>query len=100
MPLQLTIDRLILDGISLRPDAIPILQAALESELALLLGTGSLPLSADLNLAGLRAGAISLPPGNDPAQLGAQIARSLYGSLGGQPVGWSAPDTTGPRAKE
>lgn len=83
MKIQVNIERLILEGIDLPAGQPPRLQAAVEAELARLLGARGL--SPDLSSGGSLP---SLPvqilnyAGNNPAQLGKQIARSMYSSLG------------------
>jgi hypothetical protein len=85
MNVNITIDRLILEGISLQPDQRPVLQAAVETELARLVATAGL--SPDLAvggvLASLPAGQIQLTSEGSPRLLGQQIARAVYGGIGG-----------------
>lgn len=86
MNVQLYVERLILDGVDLPPRQRPQLQAALETELARLLAEGGLSphLQAGGALSGLRAGDVRLPAGGNPAQMGQQIARAVYGGIGAQ----------------
>lgn len=84
MPITLHIERIILDGIDLAPAQRPLLQAALETELERLLAEGGdlASLAAGLHVHALRAAPIRLDGTGEPAALGAQIARSVYGSFG------------------
>lgn len=80
------IERLILDGLPVDRIQAPRIHMAVEAELRrLLLDDG---LSADLQAGGalpaIRADAIQLPAGNDPLQIGTQIARSIYRGIGNQ----------------
>lgn len=83
MNLKLQIERLILDGVHLAPEHRPLLQAAVESELARLLAEGGL--AAGVKAAGATArmtgGNLQLTPDN-PGSMGRQIARAVYGSIG------------------
>lgn len=79
-PVTLHIERLVLDGLGLTPAQASRVQAAMEAELTRLVGrpssswqAGAMPA---LAAPGLR---LSHPP--RPAQLGRDIARSLYHSL-------------------
>lgn len=78
------IERLILDGLIVATRDRAALGAALETELARLIADGGLP----VGLAGggaapsLPAAAIQLNGDNDPARLGRQIARAVYGGEG------------------
>ena len=84
MNIELHIERLILDGLPLTRREGALVQAAVETELARLLQAGGLA----SGLAGggltprLHAAPVTLTAGAEPAALGAQIARSVYGSLG------------------
>jgi hypothetical protein len=84
MNIQLHIDRLILDGIDLDPAQRPALQAAVEAELGRLLAEGGV--GADLAGGGavpsVKAGGFEMGGEGNPHQLGAQIARSVYGGIG------------------
>jgi hypothetical protein len=87
MNVNLSIERLILEGLPLGPEAIPALQASLVTELARLLGEGGLApaFGSSVAVPRLRAGDLTLEAGaavEDPAQWGVQIARAVYGSLG------------------
>lgn len=84
MNIQLHIERLVLDGLPLTRREGALVQVAIETELARLLGTEGL--SPALTGGGmtphLAAPAVTYAPGGDPAALGAQIAHSVYGSIG------------------
>ena len=84
MNINLHIERLILDGLSLAHAERPALQSAVEAELARLLAEGGL--SPTLEAGGARpslpAGAVELAPGGDAAHLGAQIAQAVYQGMG------------------
>lgn len=84
MNIQLHIERLVLDGLPLTRREGALVQVAIETELARLLGTEGL--SPALTGGGmtphLAAPAVTYAPGGDPATLGAQIAHSVYGSIG------------------
>jgi hypothetical protein len=87
MNIQLHIERLGFDGLTLSAGQRVQVQAAVEAELSrlfaagniapALLSGGSFP---ELSVAGLH-----VPQNGDPTQLGAQIAQTLYRGLGG---GW------------
>lgn len=83
MKIQVNIERLVLDGIDIPASQRPLLQAAVETELTRLLSTGGLNpvLISGGSLPSLRVQALNYS-GNNPAQLGKQIARSMYSGLG------------------
>ncbi len=85
MNINVEIERLILDGISLEPGQRAQLQAVVESELAQLLAMGGV--SPDLRSGGavpnLRANSIQLSGESNPSHLGKQIAQAVYGGIGG-----------------
>lgn len=83
MKIQVNIERLILDGIDIPAGQRPRLQAALEAELARLLSAGGLnpALTSAGSVPSLRVQTLNYS-GNNPAQLGKQIARSMYSGLG------------------
>jgi hypothetical protein len=87
--INLQIDSLILDGVTLRPGEERLLQAALQSELVRLLADNGLNQiwSSGAVLPELRAAPIQSSPHSDPAGFGRQIAHSVYGSLKGTPHG-------------
>lgn len=84
MNINLHIERLILEGVVIAPGQRGLLQAALEAELTRLLSAGGL--SPDLTGSGallrVPANAIQLNKGVEPADLGRQIAGSIYGGIG------------------
>lgn len=81
---RLRVDRLVLDGIPLAAADRPLVRAALEAELARLLGEGGI--SAEWTGGGavprLRAPAV-VDATADAASLGRQIANAVYGGIGG-----------------
>jgi hypothetical protein len=86
MDIDISIQRLILEGISLTRRQRLELGAAVEAELARLLAEGGLPesFSSEVDRPRLEGGTIDLPSGGeapDPHQLGLQIARSVYGGI-------------------
>ena len=84
MDINLHIGSLVLDGIDLPPQQRPVLQQAVETELARLLSEQGLAsgLSEGVALRQLPGGTIQAPEGNDPAAFGQQIARAVYGGIG------------------
>jgi hypothetical protein len=80
----LHIERLVLDGINIGPDQRPLLHASVEAELLRLLTDGGLSpgLAQGTALQRMSTSAIQLTGGNNPTQLGQQIARSVYGGIG------------------
>ena len=79
MNVRLHIDRLVLDGVNVSAADRPRLQAAVEAELARLIEANGISPA----LASGVAPPITLAPKATPAQLGASIAGSLYGGIGG-----------------
>jgi hypothetical protein len=84
MNTQVYIERLVLDGIDVPHRQQPLLQAAVETELARLLAAGGV--APDLREGGalprVQGGTIQLAEERDPAHLGKQIARAVYGGIG------------------
>lgn len=83
MNINLTINRLILDGLDLPTHHRPDLQVAVETELSRLLteqGLGS-HLQAGGAVPSLSAEAIQLEGSHDPTVLGQRIAQAVYGRL-------------------
>lgn len=82
--IHLHIEQLILDGLPIERGQGSQVQAAIEAELARLLTQNGL--AADLLAGGalpnVRASAIQLAPNSTPAQMGAQIAQSVYSGIG------------------
>ncbi len=85
MNIELRIDRLVLEGLPLSAAQGALVQRAVETELARLLSEGRLAERWQKSgaLPVVQGGAISLAPGGSPAQMGAQIAQSVYSGLGG-----------------
>jgi hypothetical protein len=83
MNITVNIERLIFEGVSLAPWQRPLLQAAVEAELARLLAEGGVGggLAAGWAVPSLPAGAIQLPGDGDPVAMGAQIAQAVYGGM-------------------
>ena len=83
MNVHLHIEQLVLDGLPIASGQGALVQAVFQAELAQLLSDGGLAhgLQEDATLPHVRADAIQSTSG-DPIQLGQQIARSVYGSIG------------------
>ncbi|MBA3242258.1 MAG: hypothetical protein H0T60_13600 [Acidobacteria bacterium] len=86
MNVNLHIERLILDGLDLEQGHEPLLRAALETELTRLItdGDAATRLMPARAVPRVSAPGIETAGGGDPAQLGRQIARSVYDSFGNQ----------------
>ncbi|MBZ0170217.1 hypothetical protein MELA_00261 [Candidatus Methylomirabilis lanthanidiphila] len=84
MNINLHIERLVLDGISLPPGDRPLLQAAMEAELTRLLASSGLSdeLHSGGALYGVRTAGIQLANDEKPSRLGQQIAGAVYGGIG------------------
>lgn len=87
MNLHLHIERLVLHGLPLDARDVPQLQAAVERELARLLGESSLAAGfhTSATLASLHGGSIQWTGGVSAATLGAQLGAAVYGGLERQP---------------
>ncbi len=85
--IHLHIERLILDGLPIEHSQGALVQAAVEAELTRLLTANGLAsqLQSGGALPRLNANAIQLTRGGSPAQIGQQIAQSVYGGLGNTP---------------
>lgn len=83
MNINLHIERLVLDGVTVAPGQRHLLQASVETELVRMLAEGGLSfsLAEGTNLSRVSANGIELI-GNNSAQLGQQIAQSVYGGIG------------------
>ncbi len=88
MNINLHIDRLILDGVNIRPDQRHLLKASMEAELGRLLSKGGvLPELASggalpaISAQGFQT-STSKGSSSNAVQLGQQIARSVYGGIG------------------
>ena len=75
---HLHIDRLILTDVQLSPSQRHLLQAAVEAELTHLLTEGTAAFSTNQAIASLAIAPITPAPNSTPAQLGQQIAQSIY----------------------
>jgi hypothetical protein len=83
MNVNIYIERLILDGVDVPYAQRPALQAALEAELARLIGEGGLTPGLAMGGSFPRVpGGMTLDGGGDPSALGQQIAQSVYGGIG------------------
>lgn len=85
MNIHLHIDRIVLEGLPVRPNGRQQLGSAIEAELMRLLAENGLPpeWGAGGAVPMVRGGDLSLPVGNSSRELGAEIAHSIYGSIGG-----------------
>jgi hypothetical protein len=82
MNINLHIERLILDGVNIAPNQRHLLQASVETELTRLLTEGRLASRLDQGTALPRLTTSSIHiTGNNPTQLGQQIAQSVYGGI-------------------
>jgi hypothetical protein len=84
MNIRLHIERLILDGLPVTRAQGPRVKAALEAELTRMLVEGG-GLSQELQrgvIPQVRAGNLPFTAESSPAQLGKQIAQSVYGGIG------------------
>jgi len=83
MNINLHIERLILDGVNIAPGQRYLLQAGVKMELARMLTEGgvSSSLTQGSSLPRLSTSGIQLT-GNNPTQIGRQIAQSVYGGIG------------------
>ncbi len=86
MNINVHIERLILDGLPIASQQGPLVQAAVEAELVRLLAADGLAanLLAGGALSHVQAGGIQLTGEGNPSQLGQQIARAVYGGIGGE----------------
>jgi hypothetical protein len=96
-PLDLHIERLVLDGFSLDSRQAAMLQSALESELTQLAVDRGVPTGWQGSAVdGLDGGSFSASAGAPPAVLGRQIAHALFGSLDPQ----RGPQLSSPRPSQ
>lgn len=83
MNINVNIERLVLDGISIPHGQRPLLRAAVEEELTRLLAAGGL--SSSMMMGGavpyVPAGAIELSGESNITDLGRQVGRAVYGGL-------------------
>lgn len=100
MRIDVRIDRLILEGLPVTGDQGPLVQAAVERELARLLAVDGL--SGEARTAGaaprVNAGGFELREGSHPSRLGQQIARSVYHGIGARAVSSQGAIAGGERA--
>jgi hypothetical protein len=84
MRIELHIERLILDGLPIERMDGPMVQAAVESELARLLTAEGLhpALLSGGAMPSVRGGSIQLTSDSNPTSLGTEIAQAAYGGLG------------------
>jgi len=84
MNIQLHIERLILQDVDIATNQGPALQAAVQAELTRLLSNGGMAteLAKGAAVPRITATAMQFSKGNSPAQLGRQIAQSVYGGIG------------------
>lgn len=84
MNVRLHIERVVIDGIDVRSADRPALRAAIESELARLIGNGGIApdLAGGIAVPRVQAPGIDVAPDAKPAQLGNAIAGAVYGGVG------------------
>ncbi len=84
MKVKLHIERLVLNGLPVSSNQGPLVQRAVEHELARLLAAGSLARSLEVSgaVADLPAASLAMANGADAGQLGSAIARSIYKGIG------------------
>jgi hypothetical protein len=84
MNISVHIERLVLDVLPITPAQRPLLQRAVETDLAHLLGAEGLSPALQVGgaLPSLRAGSIQPAHEANPVQLGQQIARAVFGGIG------------------
>lgn len=84
MNINLHVERLVLDGISLAPGERPLLRAAVEAELTRLLTDDGLSgmWQSSWELYTVRTGDVRITNDGNPARLGEQIAGAIYGGIG------------------
>ena len=85
MNINVHIERLILDGLPVARHQAPLIQTAVEAELARLLvadGLGATLKSGGGATPSVNAPGIQFASESSPAELGEQIARAVYGGIG------------------
>lgn len=84
MNVKVHIERLVLEGLQIRPGERSLLAAEVETELSRLLAEGGVSpnLAAGAHLWQVPAEGIQVTAGGEPSELGRGIARSLYGGIG------------------
>jgi hypothetical protein len=85
--IHLYIDRLILDGLPVDGIQTPQVQMAVEAELTRLLVENGIAASLQAGgaMPSLRANEIQATAASNPAQMGSQIAQSIYSGIGNKP---------------
>ncbi|MEM6468169.1 MAG: hypothetical protein AAF802_01275 [Planctomycetota bacterium] len=81
----ITIDELILDGITIDRSQSRLLKAAIKEELAHLLGENRLDIDSSRSVKAISSHDMSLPAGSDVKTLGKRIAHSVHGVLSNAP---------------
>jgi hypothetical protein len=83
MNINVSIERLVLDGLPISHAQAPLIGAAVETELARLLATGGLEIGLQSSGAwpSMPVSVVQLTASN-PAQLGQEIAQAVYGGIG------------------
>jgi hypothetical protein len=84
MNVRLHIERVVLDGLPVSVGSGPQVQAAIEAELGRLIAAGGVSpaFRARQVLPAIRARDVQMTAGGDHAELGRQIAASVYGGVG------------------
>lgn len=84
MNINLHIERLVLDGVSVEPHQQAELKAAMESELGRLLLTNGISSSvqSNNNTRAVRGDSFSVGSNNEPSHLGQQVAGAVYEGIG------------------
>ncbi len=84
MNININIERLVLDGIDLKPGQGRVLKAAVEAELSALLRDGAIApeLRTGGAYPGVNADSIQMSAKPEAAELGGQIARAVYSGIG------------------
>jgi hypothetical protein len=78
---HVVVDRLVLDGIEVAARERPLLQTAVETELARLIGESGLSVSTGGAVPVIPGDALQLRDNQDPTALGQQIAQAVYGGM-------------------
>ncbi|MEH1895748.1 MAG: hypothetical protein V7K94_10720 [Nostoc sp.] len=80
MNINIDIEKLVLEGMSISPSQGRKLQAAVETELARLLRTEGVPhnWASGRVVSHVPSGAIQVKPGSNPTQMAQQIAQTVY----------------------
>ena len=84
MNINLHIERVVLDGVSVPDHQRPLFQSAVESELTRLIAADGLSvrLLAGGAVPSVPTGALQVARESDPGQLGQQVARTVYEGMG------------------